>query len=156
MQSIVSGSPVNLAMITSRRRLIGFRPCSLLVAHGTHVVLPPTIESVANRHDLLLDQVSTISNGKTQYELVGKCFPVGPRHVCLTLHQVVPPLDYEDYKIIEITANVKHGLVIPACNPADADDKSKKGHRVIREVDAPKRRQAVQEVAVPGSARCES
>ena len=139
MHSIVSGNPLNMVLIRTRRQLVGFRPCSLLVADGKHVVLPPTIDSVAKRHDFLFEQLSTISDGLVQNDMCGKCFPVSPRHVCLTLHQIVPPSELQDatYKTIKIAANFKHTFAVPpACNASDAEDKSK--DFVILEVNAPK------------------
>jgi hypothetical protein len=138
MQSIVSGKPVNLVLIRSRRRLVGFRPCSLIVARGKHVALPPTIDSDAKQDGLLFEQVTTISDGKVQHDMLGKCFPVGPRHVCLTLHQVVQPPELQDaiYSVIKMSANSKNTFVVPSSHAANVGDKSK--DFVILEVDAPK------------------
>lgn len=124
---IVGRNPRNMVLFTTRR-LMGFRPCALLVEHGKHVAMPPSLHPMGKYDIPLFDQITTISDGAFQGDLLGKCFPIGPRHACMTLHQVVPLPPYEDFMVTRIAAIHRETRVVfqvpTPKSPANVTDKA--------------------------------
>jgi hypothetical protein len=84
-----------LRSIVRRRPLMGFHPCSLLVEDGhDHVQAPAPTGPNTQAHKYLLEQnAAIVKTDGMRKSMLGKCFPVGPRHVCMTRHQLVLPPD---------------------------------------------------------------
>eukprot|EP00760_Papus_ankaliazontas_P032788 PhM_4_TR5966/c1_g2_i2/m.3888 len=115
-------------------RLVGWhRNCSLIVPSGTHIPNVPTLcEHSSASPSFLMAQVTVVTaRASRTVPMYGKCFPVGPRHICMTLHQLVAPAPYT-------ASAVRVGgqyYVLPKFDPAAAEDKKK--DFVFLEVDAP-------------------
>lgn len=115
---------------------MGFLPCALLVNRGQESVQPPMVEG-RDTCPVLFDQQAVVADvfGR-EADLLGKAFPVGPRHVCFTLHQLIPP---ELFNFVRSTVHPSSGsqylLKKPEINESNAADMLK--DFIIAEVDVP-------------------
>lgn len=131
---IVGRNPVNMTVLIPQA-FGPMRPCSLIVPSGTESVLGPrrhTNPSII-MNESLMDQVTTVRKGNSCAEMLGKCFAVGPRHACMTLHQTLPSVKGEaegqvvsSIEVVGRGATKNRKLKLPTARPAaDADDKTK-------------------------------